>query len=110
MIRRPPRSTRTDTLFPYTTLFRSAAALAIEIAEALFAQDRALVEAEGFIGNFAGMGHPVIEPGRINERLDRRSRLAERLRRAVEIAQPRIETALHRQHPDRKSTRLNSSH
>src|SRR3546814_14137792 len=24
-IRRPPRSTRTDTLFPYTTLFRSAA-------------------------------------------------------------------------------------
>src|SRR3546814_7434006 len=28
MIRRPPRSTRTDTLFPYTTLFRSAAQLA----------------------------------------------------------------------------------
>src|SRR3546814_1991940 len=26
MIRRPPRSTRTDTLFPYTTLFRSASA------------------------------------------------------------------------------------
>src|SRR3546814_15396835 len=26
MIRRPPRSTRTDTLFPYTTLFRSVAA------------------------------------------------------------------------------------
>src|SRR3546814_3172570 len=26
MIRRPPRSTRTDTLFPYTTLFRSALA------------------------------------------------------------------------------------
>src|SRR3546814_8782504 len=26
MIRRPPRSTRTDTLFPYTTLFRSPAA------------------------------------------------------------------------------------
>src|SRR3546814_9701993 len=25
MIRRPPRSTRTDTLFPYTTLFRSVA-------------------------------------------------------------------------------------
>src|SRR3546814_12091551 len=28
MIRRPPRSTRTDTLFPYTTLFRSAFQLA----------------------------------------------------------------------------------
>src|SRR3546814_4470299 len=27
MIRRPPRSTRTDTLFPYTTLFRSAMAV-----------------------------------------------------------------------------------
>src|SRR3546814_20555887 len=26
MIRRPPRSTRTDTLFPYTTLFRSLSA------------------------------------------------------------------------------------
>src|SRR3546814_2125447 len=32
MIRRPPRSTRTDTLFPYTTLFRSKAyAIAHEI-------------------------------------------------------------------------------
>src|SRR3546814_2386450 len=28
MIRRPPRSTRTDTLFPYTTLFRSVVAVA----------------------------------------------------------------------------------
>src|SRR3546814_18655844 len=28
MIRRPPRSTRTDTLFPYTTLFRSRKAQA----------------------------------------------------------------------------------
>src|SRR3546814_14435211 len=27
MLRRPPRSTRTDTLFPYTTLFRSLAAV-----------------------------------------------------------------------------------
>src|SRR3546814_7525605 len=29
MIRRPPRSTRTDTLFPYTTLFRSVEDVAI---------------------------------------------------------------------------------
>src|SRR3546814_10675429 len=40
MIRRPPRSTRTDTLFPYTTLFRSAAdaaggLLAVEAEPAL---------------------------------------------------------------------------
>src|SRR3546814_6908037 len=33
MIRRPPRSTRTDTLFPYTTLFRSLAS-EISIARA----------------------------------------------------------------------------
>src|SRR3546814_19538662 len=33
MIRRPPRSTRTDTLFPYTTLFRSD-----ELGPALAAQ------------------------------------------------------------------------
>src|SRR3546814_17664638 len=30
MIRRPPRSTRTDTLFPYTTLFRSVAFLNVD--------------------------------------------------------------------------------
>src|SRR3546814_14508827 len=29
MIRRPPRSTRTDTLFPYTTLFRSVKRLSL---------------------------------------------------------------------------------
>src|SRR3546814_14549200 len=33
MIRRPPRSTRTDTLFPYTTLFRSLLLADIEGAE-----------------------------------------------------------------------------
>src|SRR3546814_11881381 len=33
MIRRPPRSTRTDTLFPYTTLFRSMPALMRRLAE-----------------------------------------------------------------------------
>src|SRR3546814_20956280 len=31
MIRRPPRSTRTDTLFPYTTLFRSVIANAVRL-------------------------------------------------------------------------------
>src|SRR3546814_8603924 len=33
MIRRPPRSTRTDTLFPYTTLFRSSSAPAATTGE-----------------------------------------------------------------------------
>src|SRR3546814_17676172 len=31
MIRRPPRSTRTDTLFPYTTLFRSASCNSVDL-------------------------------------------------------------------------------
>src|SRR3546814_13918550 len=31
MIRRPPRSTRTDTLFPYTTLFRSVETVAFAV-------------------------------------------------------------------------------
>src|SRR3546814_16981234 len=35
MIRRPPRSTRTDTLFPYPTLFRSRPARRPELALAL---------------------------------------------------------------------------
>src|SRR3546814_16511677 len=35
MIRRPPRSTRTDTLFPYTTLFRSAITADFEPAHRL---------------------------------------------------------------------------
>src|SRR3546814_15224141 len=33
MIRRPPRSTRTDTLFPYTTLFRSDAGFVLRLPE-----------------------------------------------------------------------------
>src|SRR3546814_11773450 len=35
MIRRPPRSTRTDTLFPYTTLFRSIAIAVLVMREQL---------------------------------------------------------------------------
>src|SRR3546814_13392189 len=43
MIRRPPRSTLTDTLFPYTTLFRSG--LSPEPFAALFALDDAALAA-----------------------------------------------------------------
>src|SRR3546814_5484980 len=35
MIRRPPRSTRTDTLFPYTTLFRSVLLQSQQLKQAL---------------------------------------------------------------------------
>src|SRR3546814_3588858 len=40
MIRRPPRSTRTDTLFPYTTLFRSLPAAKLETIKELAAGNR----------------------------------------------------------------------
>src|SRR3546814_282530 len=71
MIRRPPRSTRTDTLFPYTTLFRSQRdldrgprALAqrrgggeVDVALARFVMDEADVggaEADGGIDRVGG--------------------------------------------------------
>src|SRR3546814_7599510 len=40
MIRRPPRSTRTDTLFPYTTLFRSAGRLPLFHDDLLEGEER----------------------------------------------------------------------
>src|SRR3546814_7877261 len=40
MIRRPPRSTRTDTLFPYTTLFRSHAEVQSSAADVFPVQPR----------------------------------------------------------------------
>src|SRR3546814_13424274 len=65
MIRRPPRSTRTDTLFPYTTLFRSRAlrqcggaaapSRSLYIPDALFA---------GHIARCAGYPEPRCRPAR----------------------------------------------
>src|SRR3546814_4005185 len=63
MLRRPPRSTRTDTLFPYTTLFRSscenrARAAATGIGSDLVEADRAAGRAgagRGFKGVVAGL-------------------------------------------------------
>src|SRR3546814_6632359 len=51
MIRRPPRSTRTDTLFPYTTLFRSGVQIVtvVEIEAGQF-RGEALVDPEFRIG------------------------------------------------------------
>src|SRR3546814_9141982 len=64
MIRRPPRSTRTDTLFPYTTLFRSLPAQhgagrnhrAAEIADAGRVAPGAGPVALGFAGRDAAHG------------------------------------------------------
>src|SRR3546814_9458545 len=57
MIRRPPRSTRTDTLFPYTTLFRS--------------EPEVGVRQEGVIRYWCGM---AIRPQIFREPADRRCR------------------------------------
>src|SRR3546814_8679187 len=49
MIRRPPRSTRTDTLFPYTTLFRSSRSQAEEpVVSASLGAEPILVTATRF--------------------------------------------------------------
>src|SRR3546814_20828188 len=45
IIRRPPRSTRTDTLFPYTTLFRSSVTLTYKLSPEISAYAR---YAEGY--------------------------------------------------------------
>src|SRR3546814_7255791 len=108
MIRRPPRSTRTDTLFPYTTLFRSRhqvarlfeapadrmlarAARAAEVAEAFIAQIGALIDAERPIDDERRGRHAIVERGRIDEGLDRRARLAFGLGLAVERRQADVE-------------------
>src|SRR3546814_11283298 len=57
MIRRPPRSTRTDTLFPYTTLFRSVSLVANDRTKIIDASTAHRV-ATGWT-----YGFPELEPG-----------------------------------------------
>src|SRR3546814_18545037 len=54
MIRRPPRSTRTDTLFPYTTLFRSIRKSQVGNREAVETRLRLATETgRGLVADFA---------------------------------------------------------
>src|SRR3546814_1411299 len=121
MIRRPPRSTRTDTLFPYTTLFRSR-----EDEEEDIEDDRLLVRHARVDrhGDAAAAADP--QPGA--GQLARRKGDAERADGEVRAAHAEDDTseqqgeddAADRGRPhaqreaieevDRKSTRLNSSH
>src|SRR3546814_16985805 len=76
MLRRPPRSTRTDTLFPYTTLFRSGVSRAtailtgrqhrraIDRADALCRKRRAVSNDPVLPGRSAEHDHPRAE-GRV---------------------------------------------
>src|SRR3546814_12318424 len=58
MIRRPPRSTRTDTLFPYTTLFRSVARKFI-VTSGRNRMDRRRVIAMGLAAAGTGIASPI---------------------------------------------------
>src|SRR3546814_14897283 len=93
MIRRPPRSTRTDTLFPYTTLFRSAIEQNIGVSIPLpqLAQSLGISSRQLQRRFESDIGISVREYRR-NLQLSRAKWLVEHTDR------------------DRKSTRLNSSH
>src|SRR3546814_13987770 len=97
MIRRPPRSTRTDTLFPYTTLFRS------------HPRPQALQKIPGDEKRTERNGEPHrMEAQRPAEPVD----LGPPRRIGGEGEQQRAcpEKGEADEAPDRKSTRLNSSH
>src|SRR3546814_8241035 len=69
MIRRPPRSTRTDTLFPYTTLFRSHVGHADDVAapapiELRLGTGRELRAFHHHVGAGAAQRQPEFPPGR----------------------------------------------
>src|SRR3546814_1234964 len=61
MIRRPPRSTRTDTLFPYTTLFRSIRRLARREHDLCILEDMHAVEVGRHVGAFADRDAAVLD-------------------------------------------------
>src|SRR3546814_19424253 len=98
MIRRPPRSTRTDTLFPYTTLFLSEAMVYDSVEQVAFVADH------DELARIAAQ--EAFEPHRRFE--------VEVVRGFVEQQEVGVREEQSRQcdaHlPDRKSTRLNSSH
>src|SRR3546814_14974906 len=58
MLRRPPRSTRTDTLFPYTTLFRSRRVLDMNMDRCSGSHD----EVEPFNDSSADVDFKVVSP------------------------------------------------
>src|SRR3546814_14755163 len=99
MIRRPPRSTRTDTLFPYTTLFRSATLVesAADVLAVLGGPGRLPRLPTSTPGQRALAMPPASEPG------DAERATIEELLGAEPI---QVDDVVR----DRKSTRLNSSH
>src|SRR3546814_19214568 len=102
MIRLPPRSTRTDTLFPNTTLFRSRGAIPRDLA-AFVAEQLGLHVTE--LANYAARDQTMTDHFReLAARLGLRGPTRADIPFMVEAA-ARTAWAT-----DRKSTRLNSSH
>src|SRR3546814_4509194 len=62
MIRRPPRSTRTDTLFPYTTLFRSLAAPPPPTVTIAAPLERAIDRWDDYVGRFEASKAVEVRP------------------------------------------------
>src|SRR3546814_20035400 len=102
MIRRPPGSTRTDTLFPYTSLFRSDDSQLIPRASCRAATAARDAERVG-IGWYEGQDF-----GTADALLDSQAVAGQRLA-ADDVAQVVGEMLERRETADRKSTRLNSS-
>src|SRR3546814_5255581 len=103
MIRRPPRSTLTDTPFPYTTLFRSHRFLKLErVIEMILDQALAAAghEDELFDARLAGLVDGILDERPVD---DRQHLLWHGFGRRKEPG-PKAANG------DRKSTRLNSSH
>src|SRR3546814_13806833 len=104
MIRRPPSSTRSDTLFPYTTLFRSAG---FHDEEARPVDGRDLVQEVVECGALTGAGGTEQEQMRVHLPVQAVERVeGDRPTTAVEHRDAGVPRTL----GDRKSTRLNSSH
>src|SRR3546814_7291409 len=109
MIRRPPRSTRTDTLFPYTTLFRSIRARikGVGAARGDVAQDRGIGGLFEPGADRRGLALDIIDRARVGKILPHRLELEEPF-----VERGRYDKAFLRDLDrglDRKSTRLNSS-
>src|SRR3546814_11854058 len=104
MIRRPPRSTRTDTLFPYTTLFRSCLRLFGQVARCPGGLPRCLAQEV--------LDDPVLETVEADDRqpAPRAQQLLCRRKPVPQLVKLGIHMDAHRLEADRKSTRLNSSH
>src|SRR3546814_9558354 len=109
MIRRPPRSTRTDTLFPYTTLFRS-----LHFARQRRGDAAALPPAHRRDRTPDMAQRPQAVEGlerRENDEAEPEQRKAgdQRLPHRADLRVERL-ARLRDLIPDRKSTRMNSSH